>query len=105
MGNFLEEIMKTATGGGANDALGSILEAAKQKVGGNLPGGLGDILGNVTGGQDAVQAAKEAVGKGNIGDILNKLGVGGATGGLDLGDMAKSVINVIGVATSAVGKK
>jgi hypothetical protein len=117
MGSFLEEILKSATSGKAgNGSLGSIIEVAKEKMGDQAPGGLGDIIGQVTNTQKkpATSQAKKPTAKdiaqeapsdmGGLGDILGKLGVNG--GKLDLnniGDLAKSVMNVIGLAQGALG--
>lgn len=118
MGSFLEEILKSATSGKTDGgALGGIIEAAKEKMGDKSLGGLGDIIGQVTGAQEksAPEKAKKptqkeiaqeeaAIDMGGLGDILGKLGMGG--GKLDLsniGEMAKSVISVIGLAQGALG--
>ena len=79
MGSFIEEILKSATAGKADSGvLGSVIEAAKEKMGEKSPGGLGDIIG--------------------------QLGLGGGKPDLgNIGDIAKSVINVIGLAQGALG--
>ena len=81
MGSFIEEILKSATAGKADSGvLGSVIEAAKEKMGEKSPGGLGDIIG--------------------------QLGLGGGKPDLgNIGDIAKSVINVIGLAQGALGSK
>ncbi len=81
MGSFIEEILKSATAGKADSGvLGSVIEAAKEKMGEKSPGGLGDIIG--------------------------QLGLGGGKPDLgNIGDIAKSVINVIGLAQGALGGK
>ena len=91
MGSFLEEILKSATSGKTDGgALGGIIEAAKEKMGDKSLGGLGDIIGQVTGAQEksAPEKAKKptqkeiaqeeaAIDMGGLGDILGKLGMGG----------------------------
>lgn len=81
MGSFIEEILKSATAGKTDSGvLGSVIEAAKEKMGEKSPGGLGDIIG--------------------------QLGLGGGKPDLgNIGDIAKSVINVIGLAQGALGGK
>ena len=81
MGSFIEEILKSATAGKTDSGvLGSVIEAAKEKMGEKSPGGLGDIIG--------------------------QLGLGGGKPDLgNIGDIAKSVINVIGLAQGALGDK
>ena len=118
MGSFIEEILKSATSGKADSgALGGIIEAAKEKMGDKSLGGLGDIIGQVTGvqkpaatGKTKKPAAKDiaqeeaAIDMGGLGDILGKLG-GGKLDLSNIGDMAKSVISVIGLAQGALGGK
>ena len=86
---------------------------------GKLPGGLGEVLGQVTGAQEKsvkekaqkptqkeIAQEEAAIDMGGLGSILGQLGLGG--GKLDLsniGDMAKSVISVIGLAQGALGGK
>ena len=131
MGSFIEEILKSATSGKAdNGGLGSIIEMATGKKGGlgevlgqvtegKLPGGLGEVLGQVTGTQEKsvkekaqkptqkeIAQEEAAIDMGGLGSILGQLGLG--SGKLDLsniGDMAKSVISVIGLAQGALGGK
>ena len=123
MGSFLEEILKSATSGKSdNGGLGSIIEMATGKKGGlgdvlgqvtegKLPGGLGEVLGQVTGAQKPAAKGKTqkevaqeeaAIDMGGLGDILGKLGGGKLDLG-NIGDMAKSVISVIGLAQGALG--
>ncbi len=125
MGSFLEEILKGATSGKSdNGGLGSIIEMATGKKGGlgdvlgqvtegKLPGGLGEVLGQVTGAQKPAAKGKTqkevaqeeaAIDMGGLGDILGKLG-GGKLDLSNIGDMAKSVISVIGLAQGALGGK
>lgn len=115
MGSFIEEILKSATAGKADSGvLGSVIEAAKEKMGDKSLGGLGDIIGQVTGKQGPAtkgitkdEAQEEAATEtGGLGDIIGQLGLGGGKPDLgNIGDIAKSVINVIGLAQGALGGK
>lgn len=48
-----------------------------------------------------MEAAKEKLQDGSLGEILDKLGIGGGK----VGDLANGVISVIGLANDAFGKK
>jgi len=118
MGSLLENIVTSAVSGSANNgALGSIIEAA---TGASSKSSSGNILGSVVK-QAAKKAAANAIKK-QAGSILTggssssgiDLGsvLGSVTGATaatktastqDVGDKAKSLISVIGMAAAAYG--
>jgi hypothetical protein len=133
MASLLESILKSAASGGVKQGnLGGLdLDEIIKSVGGQVARkqsqgvDIGDILGSVLGGQQKQAPKKSGV---DIGDVLGSV-LGGQkqtqtkqTGGIDLGsilgsvlgggsasgggisDIAKSVINVLGMASGSLKK-
>ena len=133
MASLLGSILKSAASGGVKQGnLGGLdLDEIIKSVGGQVARkqsqgvDIGDILGSVLGGQQKQAPKKSGV---DIGDVLGSVLGGGQkqtqtrqTGGIDLGsvlgsvlgggsasggisDIAKSVINVLGMASGSLKK-
>lgn len=100
-GDILGHIVKQATGASsqANSTESGLSEIVKQATGSMKSGGSTDILGSII--KSATQSGSSK------GDILGQVvkSVTSGKSGLDLGNIAKSVISVIGMGSSALGAK
>ena len=91
---------KQSQGVDIGDSLGGVLGAQKQQTTQQKGGiDIGDVLGSVLGGQ---KQTKQAGGI-DLGSVLGSVLGGGAQGG-GISDIAKSVINVLGMASGSLKK-
>lgn len=105
MASLLESILKSAASGGVKQGnlggldLGDIIKSVGGQVAQKQSQGvdIGDVLGSVLGGQ---KQTKQAGGI-DLGSVLGSVLGGGAQGG-GISDIAKSVINVLGMASGSL---